>query len=256
MPNITDLRPDNSLESSGLASLGRGLYDILSGKARSWEPVVPRRSLQEVAPILQHLLPEVQPGRTIPQTISNSATKATSLVPTEVLIQRVAGPSENDLQTTVEVPGSFTRVPATFSLPESNPYVGFSNPLQGWKNITDVVSPTITIPEEAPVAQTTGSFIDTRGIKTSEPTERKTTVTDTTSTPKVSVPAKTVKSTGSKKKATTTATKVNVSSSKEIPNSKNTSNSGSNDLNINFLSHINDLLPLLAAGGLGYLLAK
>lgn len=59
-----------------------------------------------------------------------------------------------------------------------------------------------------------------------------------------------------KKKATTTATKVNVPSSEEILNSVNTSNSGSNGLNINFLSHINDLLPLLAAGGLGYLLAK
>lgn len=246
MPSITDLSSDNSLESSGLASLGRGLYDILSGKARSWEPVVPRPSSQEVTPVLQHLLPEAQSRRTVPQTISNSVTKATSLVPTEVLIQRVAGPSENDLQTTVEVPGSFTRVPATFSLPESNPYVGFSNPLQGWKNITDVVSPTITIPEEAPVAQTTGSFIDTRGIKPSAPAKIKTTVTDTTSTPKVSAPVKTVKGTGSKKKTTNTHVQ------KSTPSATTTLNKPA----INNYDWFNALLPLLAAGGIGYMLGR
>ena len=162
---------------------------------------------------------------------------AKSTVPAEIQVQNTSAQPEPVERTVTAEPQSLS--PSFYQI--SGPYGGYWNPLNTYKEIVNVQNPPPAPP--AVVEAVESPKVKKVTAKTGDATIQGTSI------PK--------RSRGTaKKKATTTATKVNVPSSEEIPNKKNTSNSGSNDLNINFLSHINDLLPLLAAGGLGYLLAK
>lgn len=157
--------------------------------------------------------------------------------PAEIQVQNTSAQPEPVERTVTAEPQSLS--PSFYQI--SGPYGGYWNPLNTYKEIVNVQNPPPAPPEVVEAVES--PKVKKVTAKTGDATIQGTSI------PK--------RSRGTaKKKATTTATKVNVPSSEEIPNKKNTSNSGSNDLNINFLSHINDLLPLLAAGGLGYLLAK
>ena len=154
--------------------------------------------------------------------------------------------SEADIQTTSNAPSN-NSLATEISL--------ISNPLTKFTALEKLI-PSTTV--DIPVPDAAGIFATSAPVQevpVADTTVKKVTATTGDSTIQGTSIPKRSRGTA-KKKATTTATEVNVPSSEKILNSVNTSNSGSSGLNINFLSHINDLLPLLAAGGLGYLLAK